>query len=72
MEFAIVMIVLVVAAVVWLLMATRADRPAVKRRPDRSSDSGAVFPGAYGAGAFGGPGLNDSGSSSCDSGGGSA
>ncbi|HEX2247378.1 MAG TPA: hypothetical protein VHH13_07500 [Arthrobacter sp.] len=72
MLFAIVMIVLVVAAVVWLLVVTRADRPAAQRLPGRSSDSGGAFPGAYGAGAFGGPGFNDSGSSSCDSGGGGA
>ncbi|AUI51810.1 hypothetical protein [Arthrobacter crystallopoietes] len=71
MEFAIIMIVLVVAAVVWLLMSTRADRVAARRvRAERRADAGWVGPGAYGAGTIGGLGFYDSGSSSCDSGGG--
>jgi hypothetical protein len=71
MEFAIVMIVLVVGAVVWLLLATRANRVAAKRdRATRRADAGWVGPGAYGAGTIGGLGFYDSGSSSCDSGGG--
>ncbi|QTG79467.1 hypothetical protein [Arthrobacter crystallopoietes] len=72
MEFAIVMIILVVAAVVWLLLATRANGRAAKRvRRGRRADAGWVGPGAYTAGTFGGH-IDSGGSAGCDSGGGGA
>lgn len=71
MEFAIIMIVLVVGAVVWLLLATRANRLAAKRaRTERRADAGWVGPGVYGTGTIGGLGFYDSGNSSGDAGGG--
>lgn len=68
MEFAIVMTVLVVTAVVWLVLVTRADRRVKKhihpwQRPDW------IGLGAYTTGTFGGH-IDSGGSSGCDSGGG--
>lgn len=70
MGFAIVMIVLVAAAIVWLVVATRADRrPTTPVHPWQRSDW--ASPGAYTLGPLGG--HIDSGGSSCgDSGGGSS
>ena len=70
MGFATVMIVLVVAAVVWLLLSTRADRK-VKKHVHPWQRSGWAAPGAYTAGTFGGH-IDFGGSSGCDSGGGGA
>ncbi|MCW2133777.1 hypothetical protein B0G38_002956 [Arthrobacter sp. VKM Ac-2550] len=67
MEFAIVMTVLVVTAVVWLVLATRADRR-VKKHIHPWQRPGWVGPGAYTTGTFGGH-VDPGGSSSCDSGG---
>lgn len=68
MGFAIVMIVLVVAAIVWLELSTRADRrPATQVQPWQRSDW--TSPGAYTMGPFGGH-VDSSGSSGGDSGGG--
>lgn len=68
MGFAIVMIVLVAAAIVWLVVATRADR-----RPTTSAHrgqrSGWASPGAYTLEPLGGH-IDSGGSSGGDSGGG--
>jgi hypothetical protein len=70
MGFAIVMTGLVVAAVVWLVLATRADRrPPQHVQPWQRSDWAAR--GAYTTGTYGG--YSDSGGGGgCDSGGGGA
>lgn len=70
MGFAIVMIVLVVAAVVWLVLATRADRrPPQHVHPWQRSDWAA--PGTYTTGTYGGH-IDSAGAGGCDSGAGGA
>ncbi|MCW2134998.1 hypothetical protein [Arthrobacter sp. VKM Ac-2550] len=68
MGFAIVMLVLVVAAIVWLVLSTRADRrPAAHVQLWQRSDWSSL--GAYTLGPFGGH-IDSSGNAGGDSGGG--
>ncbi|EMY33945.1 hypothetical protein D477_012238 [Arthrobacter crystallopoietes BAB-32] len=64
-----IMIALVVAGIVWVLLAARADHRADKHVSRSRSGSGWSAPGAYGAGTIGGTGFY-SDSSTGDSGGG--